>query len=235
MSGLPIRCHGVLTLVGPEEWREYVVKEHALELVSRLSARTFLGAEMCRNDEWLAITKSHSVNAFLSADILRPYPPWLRDVVHWFVPACKTLRQQVADARRIIEPFLAERRRIRRQARDRGDPVPSFNDAVDWFEEESMGREYDPVATQLALSVVAIHSTTDLLVETMLRIAEHPELFAGLRKEIVEALRVGGWTKAALVDLKLMDSVMKETQRLKPITSGMPHPSTRLPLFAQRV
>lgn len=196
------------------EWREFTVKDDVLDLISRLSARTFLGAEMCRNAEWLAITKSYTLNAFRSAEILRPYPPWLRSVAHWFIPECKTLRQQVTDSRRIIEPFLAERRRLRQEAR-----ALSNNDAVDWFEQEARDRQYDPVAKQLALSVVAIHTTTDLLVETMLRIAEHPALFDALRKETVEALS-GGWKKTALSNMRLMDSVLKEAQRLKPITSG---------------
>ncbi|KZL84776.1 ent-kaurene oxidase [Colletotrichum incanum] len=214
--------HAVDHIFGsPTEWSEYDVKNDILDLISRLSSRVFLGAEVCRNKDWLAITKSYTVSAFISAEILRPYPSWLRYVAQWFIPQCRTLRQQVSDSKRIIGPVLQKRRSLRQQALEKGQPVPRFNDGIDWFEEESKGRDYDVVGAQLGLSVVAIHTTTDLLVETMLRIAEHPELFDALRKEIVEVLGVEGWKKTALFNMKLMDSVLKESQRLKPITSAI--------------
>ncbi|TQN68884.1 Cytochrome P450 monooxygenase eqxH, partial [Colletotrichum shisoi] len=205
----------------PNEWREFNIKNDILDLISRLSSRVFLGAEVCRDEDWLAITKSYTVNAFLSAQILRPYPSWFRPVAHWFLPQCKTLRRQVSESKKIIEPVLERRREVRRRAREGGEPAPTFNDGIDWFEEESQGREYDVVGAQLGLSLVAIHTSTDLLVETMLRIAEHPELFDALRQEIVEVLSVDGWKKTALFNMKLMDSVLKESQRLKPITSAI--------------
>lgn len=51
--------------------------------------------------------------------------------------------------------------------------------------------------------------------ETMIRIAQHPELFQVLRNEIVEVLGKDGLKKTALYNLKIMDSVFKESQRLK--------------------
>ncbi|KAJ0145170.1 Dihydromonacolin L monooxygenase LovA, partial [Colletotrichum tanaceti] len=203
----------------PTEWREFDIKNDVLDLISRLSSRVFLGAEVCRNEDWLAITKSYTVNAFSSADVLRPYPAWLRPLAHRLIPQCRALLRQVSEAKNIIEPVLERRREVRRQARESGQPVPNFNDGIDWFEEESNGSKYDVVGAQLGLSVVAIHTTTDLLVETMLRIAENPELFDALRQEIVEVLSAEGWKKTALFNMKLMDSVLKESQRLKPITA----------------
>ncbi|OHF04060.1 ent-kaurene oxidase [Colletotrichum orchidophilum] len=200
------------------QWREFNIKDDALDLISRLSSRVFLGAEVCRDEAWLSITKSHTVNSFAAAEIVRIYPYWLRGLAHWFMPQCRALRQQVEDTRRIIEPILQQRRDMRRQAEAQNEPTPRFNDGLDWFEEESKGHKYDAAGAQLGLSVVAIHTTTDLLVETMLRIAQHPELFQALRKEIVEVLSVDGWKKTALFNMKLADSVLKETQRLKPVT-----------------
>ncbi|KAF9881451.1 cytochrome p450 monooxygenase [Colletotrichum karsti] len=203
------------------QWREFNIKDDALDVISRLSSRVFLGAEVCRNEAWLHITKSYTVNAFIGAETMRIYPSWLRGVAQWFVPQCKILREQVADARRIIEPVLQRRKDLRTQAQARGEPVPRFNDGLDWFEEDSKGNQYDPAGAQLGLSAVAIHTTTDLLVETMLRVAEHPELFDALRKELVEVLSAEGWKKTALFNMKLADSVLKEAQRLKPVTSSV--------------
>lgn len=68
---------------------------------------------------------------------------------------------------------------------------------------------------RIGLSLVAIHTTSDLLQEVMIRIAQHPELFEVLRNEIVEVLGRDGLKKTALYNLKTMDSVLKESQRLK--------------------
>ncbi|KAF7552407.1 hypothetical protein G7Z17_g4367 [Cylindrodendrum hubeiense] len=131
---------------------------------------------------------------------------------------CRLIRGQVAQARKILLPVVQQRREARQQAIAEGKQVPSFDDALDWFEDESKGRDYDPVMCQLMLSFVAIHTTTDLMTEVMLKIAENSDLFDSLRKEITDVLRAEGWKKSALADMKLLDSVIKESQRLRPIS-----------------
>ncbi|GKT94041.1 cytochrome P450 [Colletotrichum tofieldiae] len=51
----------------------------------------------------------------------------------------------------------------------------------------------------------------------MLDLASHPELFQPLRQELVRVLGAEGLKKTALYNLKLMDSVIKESQRMKPV------------------
>lgn len=72
-----------------------------------------------------------------------------------------------------------------------------------------------------ALSLFAIHTTSDLMSEVMTQLARHPEVFEPLRKEVIEVLSRDGLKKTALYNLKLMDSVIKECQRIKPVTIGM--------------
>ncbi|KAJ0275931.1 hypothetical protein Brms1b_011792 [Colletotrichum noveboracense] len=50
----------------------------------------------------------------------------------------------------------------------------------------------------------------------MVDLAQHPELFQPLREELARVLGTEGLKKSALNNLKLMDSVIKESQRLKP-------------------
>lgn len=66
----------------------------------------------------------------------------------------------------------------------------------------------------------AIHTTTDLMTQLILNIVPRPALLAALRSEMIEVLGKEGWAKTSLYNLKLMDSVMKETQRMKPIQSS---------------
>ena len=202
------------------EWREFELYNTILDLIARLSSRVFLGDKLCRNEDWLSITKTYTVNGFASCTALHEYPSSARHLMQWFVPGCKTVRQQVELARRIVEPEVQRRRSLREQARKEGKPEPRFNDSIDWFEEESGGKDYDATGGQLGLSIVAIHTSTDLIVETVLRILDYPGLLDAMRKEIVDVLGAEGWKKTSLTNLKLMDSVLKEAQRLKPATSG---------------
>lgn len=113
-------------------------------------------------------------------------------------------------------PVIQARRTLRRRMQAEGIPTPDFNDAIDWFDHEGKGEPYDEASCQLGLSMAAIHTTTDLLIETMQNIMLHPELVEDLRKEIVQVLGAEGWKKTSLYNLKLVDSVVKESQRLRP-------------------
>ncbi|KAM0325730.1 hypothetical protein ACHAQA_007030 [Verticillium albo-atrum] len=200
------------------EWKEHVLKTEALDIVARLSSRVFLGPEVSRNEAWLSITKSYTIHGFLAAKKLRLYSTWWRRLANQFLPECRLVRKQIIESRDIIAPVMQKRKEDRQNAINEGRPLPKFNDALDWFEEESHGNAYDAVMCQLVLSTAAIHTTTDLLTEVMLNIAKHPELFVDLRREILEVLKAEGWKKTALFNLKLLDSVIKESQRLRPIS-----------------
>lgn len=69
---------------------------------------------------------------------------------------------------------------------------------------------------------MAIRTPTDLLHQTMTDIALQPELFEPLREEVIRVLGSHGLKKTSFYNLKLMDSVLKESQRLKPSLLGMP-------------
>ncbi|KAI0410935.1 cytochrome P450 [Xylaria grammica] len=206
------------TILGDSpEWKEFSLPTVNLSLVARLSSLVFLGQKLCRNDDWLKITSQLPVDLFYAAYKLRMYPKLLRPLVHWFLPECQRIRSELAQARSIITPVIKQRQVEKRKALGEGLPVPTYDDAIDWAEEESKRIKYEPATFQVGLSVAAIHTTTDLLSQTILELLTHPELIQPLRDEAVEVLRIHGWTKAGLYNLKLMDSILKETQRVKPI------------------
>lgn len=202
------------------EWQEINLGQTVLSIVSRLSSRVFLGPEICRNEAWLKITVMYSVDVIMAAERLRIFPKPLRRIVHWFLPGCQRVRSHVAEARSIIQPVIDARAREKRTAAAQGLPLPTYDDAIQWAEEESAKSKYDPAIYQLAIAGAAIHTTTDLVTQVIVNILPRPELVAALRAEMIDVLGREGWAKTSLYNLKLLDSVMKETQRLKPIQSG---------------
>lgn len=143
-------------------------------------------------------------------------PSVLKPLARWFSPDCKRVRQEFQQARDIIAPVLERRRALKAKAKDAGEPIPVFNDAIDWAESESNGQPYDAAVFQMLLSFAAIHTTSELTCEVLILLANEPELIAPLRQEMIEVLRVEGWRKSALYQMKLLDSAIKEAQRIKP-------------------
>ncbi|KAI1346582.1 cytochrome P450 [Xylaria sp. FL0043] len=199
-------------------WKELNLLEVNLSLVARLSSRVFLGDKLCRDPGWLQVTSQYPITSFNAAYKLRLYPKLIRPLVHWFLPECQLLRHQSALARSMIQPIIDQRLEEKRKALEAGLPVPTYDDAIDWAQEESKQFKYEPATFQLAMSNAAIHTTSDLFTQTILELLAHPELIQPLRDEVIEVLRIHGWTKSGLYNLKLMDSILKETQRVKPIS-----------------
>ncbi|KAK7212044.1 hypothetical protein V2G26_019222 [Clonostachys chloroleuca] len=199
-------------------WTEVVAKDRVLDIIARVSSRIYLGDEVCRNGRWLAITKLYTTHFFTAATKLRMYPRIVRHLVHWFISECKLLRSQLNDAQKILEPIVHRRRGLHREALATGEPAPKFDDALGWVEREAAAKSVDcnPSIFQLLLSTVSINTTSDLLEQCMLCLAQDPRIIGPLREEIQNVLRYRGWSKSSLSEMKLLDSVIKESQRLKP-------------------
>ncbi|KAK1843837.1 cytochrome p450 [Colletotrichum chrysophilum] len=197
-------------------WKEMPAKDALLELVARLSSRVFLGSDICRNKKWLRITKEFTTTSFAAAAKLNMLPSVLRPLANLLDPSCQQVRAFIAEAKEILFPVIKSRRKVKEAAKLAGKPVPVFNDTIEWAEAESQGTKYDPIAFQLMISFVAIHTTYDLLGRVLLLLAEHQETIKPLRQEMIEVLQAEGWSKTALNHMKLLDSTIKESQRISP-------------------
>ncbi|KAF7590698.1 hypothetical protein BBP40_002534 [Aspergillus hancockii] len=128
------------------------------------------------------------------------------------------VRRELAHARQIITPVIEKRRQAKSQAQAQTEknPVPVSNNAIDLADMEANGRPYDPAILQLVLSFAAIHTASDLLAHTLILLSKHTDLLGSLRSEMIEVLRTHGWKKTAIYNLRLLDSALKESQRVKP-------------------
>ncbi|KAM7216748.1 Cytochrome P450 monooxygenase sdnQ [Rhypophila decipiens] len=199
-----------------EDWFEIPLHRTALQIVARLSGRVFLGEQLGRDPEWLRITAGYAgVVTMAFADLSR-WPAWFRSTANRFLPRCKASRAYMDDVRRKLRPVIAERRQ---KAHNAGVGLQEYNDAIEWFELESQGKPYDPEIVQLSLSLAAVHTAGDLLAQTLTEIATHGEIIEPLREEVQIMLDKGGWQKSSLDRMALLDSVIKESQRRKPLAT----------------
>lgn len=204
-----------------QEWRTIPLREKILELVARLTSTTLLGSQIGRDDAWRDIMVHYMVDAFVAAYILRLFPRFLRPFASHLIPQCRKLRKDISAARRVIDPVLRSRQEQAESADKTSEIV--YDDGFEWLKQCAGGAYYDPVIAQLSLSVVAIHTTSDMLTQVLFDLAGRPQLIEELRVEIMAVFghTKEGLTRGNLQQLHLMDSVLKESQRLKPINIGM--------------
>lgn len=202
------------------EWHDFPLKPTILELVAQLSSRVFLGDKICRDPDWLRITIAYTLDAFQATEELRTWPDFLRPFVARFLKSCSRVRTDLREAREIITPVLEARRKSKEAASIKGEAVARYNDAMEWMEQTSKGRPYDHAAVQLTFSLSAIHTTSDMMTQAIYDLCNRQELIQALRKEIIDVISAEGWKKTAMYKLQLMDSFLKESQRMKPINMG---------------
>ncbi|EXF84575.1 p450 monooxygenase [Colletotrichum fioriniae PJ7] len=179
------------------------------EIVSRMSSRIFVGKRLGRNEKWLSTIVGYVELSVHAMQNLRFWPKFLRGIVVYFLPGPTKLRAYIRDAETQVFAEIKHRQQ-------EGDSVGEYNDAIEWFKEMAKGQKFNPAVAQLILAGVAIHTTADLVTQTLYDILQHPELIQPLREEAIQVIGEGGWKKTSLYNMKLMDSVLKESQRLKP-------------------
>jgi len=148
------------------------------------------------------------------------------------LPECCKLRTTLNQARRIPNPVSEKRWENNRQACKAGQRLSKVADTIGWMDEAAKGQPKGVATAQLGLSLAAIHTTTEMASGLISDLCANPEYFEALRNEVISVLGDKGWSKRALHDLKLMDSVMKESQRHhfgdigKALVSGMSSPTS---------
>lgn len=202
------------------EWHAINLKATMLEVIAQLSSRVFLGPQLCRNKDWQRITIDYTVNLFMAISAVKRYPKILHRIAQWIVPEARIVRTQMAEARRLIQPVIDQRKKEIFAEKKVTEPTRKYTDAIQWLFQLSKGGDYDEAMAQLSLSMAAIHTTGDLITQVIYDLCEHPELIRPLREEAIAVLGTDGWKRSSLYNLKLMDSVIKETQRIKPAGMG---------------
>lgn len=151
---------------------------------------------------------------------LRLWPKIVRPIVAMFLDSTQVLRKEVQAAREIMEPIIEQRRREKENTA-KSDVAPKLNDnAMQWMEDIAAGRPYDSVIMQLSLATVGIITSVDFLTKALLDACGDDALISELREEAIAVLREDGMEKTSMYKLELMDSFLKESQRLKPLSLG---------------
>ncbi|KAK9416187.1 putative Ent-kaurene oxidase [Seiridium unicorne] len=206
----------VLEEFGPcEDWTSEIVYQKLLRIVAIVSGNIFLGPELCHRDEWISSAITYTVDLFTAIGKLKQWKSWTRPIGQYFIPELKSVHEHRRKARAFLEPVIAERRKMMKE----GKKLP--DDMLQWMmykTAEYKVSDDDLSLIQLNLSLAAIHTTTVTTILALYDLVVRPDLVKELRTEIKTVLDAndGVLSTHALFEMKLLDSVMKESQRTNP-------------------
>ncbi|KAI9046112.1 cytochrome P450 [Aspergillus affinis] len=201
-----------------QEWQEVTFGFKLPYIIARISSLVFMGDSICRDKDWQNVSVMYAVDAFEAARTLRLWPAILRPVVHWFLPCMQKIRRHITVATGIIQDEINRRDMIRDGKLPAG-PPRTHEDALDWLPEVARGRPLDLTLSQIGLSLASIHTTSNFLLNVMYDLAMYDEYVPILRDEIKAVVEEDGiLRKSCLMKLKKMDSFLKESQRMNPIS-----------------
>lgn len=197
-----------------KDWQLLDWENATTGLISRAAAPIFVGPELATSPEWQKVTRAYVQDFFAAVSEMHSWHPILRPFIHWFLPHTSACRADVRKVRSIVNEVVSKRSQEASVAESNGQSPPEYNDALAWTMNARGGNPFEPGDVQLALAMAAFFTTAEVLRQVIIDISGSPQLMDSLREEIESAFSSHGVTAAALFQMDLVDSVLKESQRL---------------------
>lgn len=180
-------------------------------IVARASSHLFGGSQLSCNSEWVQSMINFTNDVFMGAQKIKKIPSLLRPVARYFIPEIRSIAEHHSTARHIIIPILKEREAQPKKPKD----------FLQWMSDSAVGPEKDKAfiaSLQLQLSFTAIHKGAAAPTQLLYDLCVMPQYIEPLRDEVQATLAEhGSFTDRALLQLELMDSFIKESQRFNPL------------------
>ncbi|KAL9044268.1 MAG: hypothetical protein Q9214_002582, partial [Letrouitia sp. 1 TL-2023] len=224
------------------EWTPINIYSRSLQIGGLASGRIFVGLPLCRDQEWVDKSISYAIDTMAGIRAVNAYSPLLCPFVAPFLPELRKLRSYKRRAAQML-PF-GHAKSTDNLSLETGN-YEAASDAnskqfnlISWMighskdiprvQPEFIAKE------QLFAAFGAIHVTSITVTNALYDLAAHPEYIAPLRAEIDEVIaeeekeqnassdieqdRSLGLRKQSLPKLRKLDSFLKESQRMNPLS-----------------
>jgi cytochrome P450 len=235
-------------------WKVMYVYSTVLQIVGRLSARTFVGLPLCRDEEWVKSTINLTTDTVAAVNAIAKYGPWTRPIMGHLVPELKKIRVYSKYFTQKMQPQVAAilaaykgktNMRIKPGAAeiDHEDATDDNNNLVHWtirnFKDPRKASAQIIGDVEMGAAFAAIHTTSMALSHAIFDLAANPEYAAELRAEVNAVIAEENYPdqllrKTSMPKLRKLDSFIKESQRTNPPGMSMYTP-IQLDFIFQRV
>uniref|UniRef100_A0A0W0EXE4 Cytochrome P450 n=1 Tax=Moniliophthora roreri TaxID=221103 RepID=A0A0W0EXE4_MONRR len=198
------------------EWVEIPAVKAVLNIVVRTSNRVFVGLPLCRDPDYCDLNINFTLSVGINAALIGLFPKFLHPIVGRIFTQRK---QYLRRAMKHLGPIIEERLKMHQEYGKEWPDKP--NDYISWAidvmegvaEDWQYGSVEDLTVRVLGANFAAIHSTSMALTHALYHLAANPHLAGPLREEAETIIKREGWTKNAMVQMRLIDSFLKESQR----------------------
>ncbi|KAG5975783.1 hypothetical protein E4U58_007323 [Claviceps cyperi] len=189
--------------------------EMVLQLSTRAAARISVSEPICRDEDFLNTSASYSRNIFDAIAMSRSLGHVITPYLGRWIPSIQAAQQQF---QRIQKMLCSEVEKRRENPED-----STRDDFLQWCMELARTEEEAHAAsvahrTLGILSMAVVHTTAMASTHILFDLISDEELKEKLRQEQNQILKQG-WkriTQQAMLDMKKLDSLMRESQRIKP-------------------
>ncbi|KAF9236826.1 cytochrome P450 [Melanogaster broomeanus] len=199
------------------EWKNMPALDTFRKVICRTANRGFVGLPLCRNPDWINLNIHFTMDVIKAGVIIGLFP-------HFFAPlVARFLRKVPASVRRAMEllrPIIEERQKDLDEHSTAWADKP--NDYLSLLMDVAEGSERtvkDLTLRILAVNFSAIHTSSTIFTQALCNLAANPQYIQPLREEVESIIATEGWSKAALNNMRKIDSFLKETQRMEGIGS----------------
>ncbi|CAK7235002.1 hypothetical protein SBRCBS47491_009142 [Sporothrix bragantina] len=200
-----------------DDWTPVNINEVLLRMVAIISGHVFVGPELCRRPEYLDAAVNFTTDITVAVPIVKRWTKIIRPLAKYFEPQLAKVQAHRERMRDFLTPVIAERKAMKA----RGETMPE--DTLQWMldktEAEGITDATELTNMQLLLTMAAIHTTTLTTSFILHDMVARPDVVEACRQEIKDVLAAsddGSMSTHALFNMKLVDSVMRESQRMNP-------------------
>ncbi|CAG7995537.1 unnamed protein product [Penicillium nalgiovense] len=191
------------------EPHEVMLKDSVWRMFAQIMSRMFINdKDFYRNPEWVNASSEYVELSALAGFELRAFPKWAKRFAAPFLPNCRKLQSLFKHINTLLNP-LKEKLDGKILEADPKNPLS--------FLHQKLEGQSDELASMLiALCLVSYDGGAELFTHVLHSVFRNDQLISDLRSEIVNVVGKEGFNRNTLQNLVLMDSVLKEAQRMHP-------------------
>ncbi|KAJ5528247.1 hypothetical protein N7513_012406 [Penicillium frequentans] len=191
------------------EFHDVMLKDCVWKIFGQIMSRTFINdKDFYRNPEWVHASSEYVELSALAGYELRAFPKWAKKFAAPFLPSCRKLQSLFDHINTLLEP-LKDKLHDQKLEVDPKNPLSFLNQKLE-------GQLDELGSTLIALCLVSYDGGGELFTHVLHSVWRNEQLINDLRSEIVNVVGDEGFNKNTLQNLVLMDSVLKEAQRMHP-------------------
>lgn len=199
-----------------------------LRTIAIMTARVMVSVDAPHDQTWINLTTDYVLTGIKYSQALKRWPAFAHPLVYQFLPEYPMVQKQLSDERKMVVKTIEEQEDRERNGIPHPQPLPIIYSMTRKPELRTPAAIEMQLKEQLNLAVGGIHTTSNVLTQTLFELTAHPEYIPDLRAEVIQTLRKhgGSLNKTALYEMSKLDSFIREAHGLNsPNLSMQSYPS----------